>query len=194
MKHFTELTSSAERIVDVAEALIRERGFNGFSYEDIAREVGIRKPSIHHHFAAKADLGAVVAQRYTHRFHERLVQIEQAHADPAERLHAYAGLFQQTYGEDRNLCVCGILGAESGALPEPVNREVRQFFRINQDWLARIFTDIVASTPALRGRSPGNLATLYLSALEGAMLVGRASQASGNPLQAAEDFIHLLRH
>ena len=97
MKHFTELTSSAERIVDVAEALIRERGFNGFSYEDIAREVGIRKPSIHHHFAAKADLGAVVAQRYTHRFHERLVQIEQAHADPAERLHAYAGLFQQNY-------------------------------------------------------------------------------------------------
>lgn len=36
------------RILDVAQRLIQDRGYNGFSYRDVAAEVGIRAPTIHH--------------------------------------------------------------------------------------------------------------------------------------------------
>ena len=52
-----------QRILDVAEQLLLERGYAGFSYQDIADAVGIRKASIHHHFPAKEDLGRAIIER-----------------------------------------------------------------------------------------------------------------------------------
>ena len=60
MKHFSEISPTAERVVDAAEGLVQQHGYNGFSYDDVAQLVGIKKPSIHHHFPKK---GAV---SYTH--------------------------------------------------------------------------------------------------------------------------------
>ena len=48
---------TASRILDVAERLAQTQGYNGFSYADIAAELGITKASLHYHFASKADLG-----------------------------------------------------------------------------------------------------------------------------------------
>ena len=44
------MVSTAERILDTAQALAQVRGYNGFSYADISAELAITKPSIHHHF------------------------------------------------------------------------------------------------------------------------------------------------
>lgn len=46
-----------EQILTSAQRLVQQRGFNGFSYADIADEVGIRKASLHHYFPTKTDLG-----------------------------------------------------------------------------------------------------------------------------------------
>ena len=68
MKHVSELSTMAEKVVDAAEGLVQQRGYNGFSYDDVAGLVDNKKPSVHHHFATKAELVVVVAQRYAHRF------------------------------------------------------------------------------------------------------------------------------
>ena len=53
-------SSTSHRILDVAEYLMQTRGYNGFSYADVAGEIGITKASLHHHFSTKAALGAAV--------------------------------------------------------------------------------------------------------------------------------------
>jgi AcrR family transcriptional regulator len=111
MKHFSEMSESALRVVDAAEGLIQQRGYNGFSYDDVAKLVGIKKPSIHHHFATKGDLAATVAQRYTHRFREQLLRIEVQHAKAADRLTAYAALFVLLAVVTRHAVVIGLLYA-----------------------------------------------------------------------------------
>lgn len=181
MRHFSELGASAERVVDAAEALIQHAGYNGFSYDDVARQVGIRKPSIHHHFPTKAELVATVAQRYTHRFREQLLGIEGRHATARKRLQAYAELFQRTFEHDRRLCVCGMLGAEADALPEGVTSEVERFFAVNLDWLAQTIAAGQADG-SLRQDTPSRaLAEMVLSALEGAMVVARAGSTKMTP-------------
>ena len=45
------------RILDVSERLVQQRGFNGFSYADVAAELGVTKASLHYHFPGKAELG-----------------------------------------------------------------------------------------------------------------------------------------
>ncbi len=180
MKHFSEVTPAATRVLDVAERLIAQRGYNGFSYEDIARQIGIRKPSVHHHFATKAELVAVLAQRYTHRFRAGLLTIDGRHGRAPARLHAYAALFEQTYGRDRELCVCGMLAAEAQSLPGPAAHEVARFFRVNLQWLAATFAAGVDAGELRLPQGAEVHAQAYLALLEGAMVVGRGLGGEGS--------------
>ncbi len=192
MKHFSEISATAERVVDAAEGLIQARGYNGFSYDDVARLVGIKKPSIHHHFATKSELAAVVAQRYTHRFKALLLQIEGSSVKAAERLSAYAALFEKTFSTEKHLCVCGMLGAESSSLPDMVNHEVERFFDVNLDWLTQIADDGQRAGQLTAKLSPQHIAETYLSLLEGAMVVGRGMQKASGPAIVADHFLKTL--
>ncbi len=185
MKHFSEITPTAERIVDLAERLVQQHGYNGFSYDDIAQGIGIRKPSVHHHFRTKAELVAVVVQRYTHRFNERLEAIQKHHADAGGRLRAYAKLFEQTFEQDQRLCVCGMLGAEADGLPAEVGAEVARFFKWNLDWLEKVFAQGQRAQQVRSETKAAALAEWFLCSLEGAMVVGRGTLAANGPRQVA---------
>lgn len=172
---------TAARVMDVAEALIQQRGYAGFSFEDVAQSVGIRKASVHHHFPTKADLVAAVARRYTARFELALAAIDVARHDPMARLKAYVQLFSATYARERRLCVCGMLGAEAAALTADVNQAVAEFFQLNLRWLAAAFRDAQLSAQVVSRQRPNELAELMLSTLEGAMVVGRGTLKAGGP-------------
>src|SRR5579862_413483 len=85
--------STTTRILDVAERLVQTRGFNGFSYADIALEVGITKASLHYHFATKAELGRRLIARYTQGFEGALRSITAQLPHAAEQLRAYVKLY-----------------------------------------------------------------------------------------------------
>lgn len=192
MKHFSEITESAERVVDVAQDLIQQHGYNGFSYDDISRVVGIKKPSIHHHFPTKLELVAVVVQRYTHRFGEQLAAISARNLSHARCLEAYAALFEATYKRDRRVCICGMLGAESDGLPTEVADEVQRFFKMNVDWLTQIFRDGQKAGAIQNVTAAKSLAMIFLCTLEGAMVVGRGLAHDAGPGKAANTFIAAL--
>jgi TetR/AcrR family transcriptional regulator, transcriptional repressor for nem operon len=193
VKHFSEISASAERVVDVAQDLVQRHGYNGFSYDDISQKIGIKKPSIHHHFATKSELVTVVAQRYTHRFREHLLSIEGKHTRAGERLAAYAALFEATYAENRRLCVCGMLGAEAEGLPDEVVREVHRFFRLNLEWLSIVMQDgLAAGQLRFQAAAPAQ-AQLFLCALEGAMVVGRGLGSDSGPSTIAQAMLSSMQ-
>ena len=172
---------TAARVMDVAEVLIQHRGYRGFSFDDVAHVVGIRKPSVHHHFRTKTDLVAALARRYSERFESALVAIDIARRDPLTRLKAYVRLFATTYAQDGRLCVCGMLGAEADALPVDVADVVAGFFQLNLVWLTSAFRDAQRSGQVSSTQQARALAELMLSSLEGAMVVGRGARSGGGP-------------
>ena len=165
--------STADQLLDSAQEFIQQRGYNGFSYEDMARAVGIKKPSIHYHFPTKEDLGVRVIERYTERFGAELESIARRLAEPNRRLDAYIELFVATYGSSRQLCPCGILAAEATAIPERVALAVQEFFRLNMSWLTRLLDDGRRKDQFTFFGDANDQALILLSALEGAMVVGK---------------------
>jgi TetR/AcrR family transcriptional repressor of nem operon len=164
---------TSEQILDVAQRLVQRNGWNGFSYADIAAEMGIRKASIHHHFKTKAELGYILLFRYREAFRQALLHIERQAEDPRRRLEEYIGLFGETLRQKR-LCLCGMLAAEFDTLPTGVRGQVYDFFHENEKWLTGI---IAAGKREKRLRftgPPSTAARFFLSSLEGALLVARA--------------------
>ncbi len=182
----------ATQILDVAEALVQTRGFNAFSYADVANELGCTKAALHYHFASKSELGEALLTRYTERFLDALTVIEAASQDGPTRLEAYANLYLEVLRQKR-MCLCGILAAEYATLPEPMQRVVRHFFDANETWLTNVL---------LQGQQAGTLhfrepaletARVIVSSLEGAMLVAQPFNDLERFRSAADHLIDGLR-
>lgn len=156
-----------------AEVVVRRVGYAGFSYADLAERVGIRKPSIHHHFPAKEDLGAALVEAYTDRFTQELGDIDEKTQDALQRLDLYAGLYRTGLQAGQG-CLCGVLASELAGLPERVRAGVRRFFEVNVEWLARVIAEGQARGSIRSDVDALSQAAAVLAGLEGAMLVGRA--------------------
>ena len=163
---------TATRILDVAERLVQTRGFNGFSYADIAAELEITKASLHYHFASKTELGEALIQRYAERFSERLGEIDAAETGAPAKLEAYADIYAGVLRE-RRMCLCGMLAAEYETLPEPIRDAILRFFDESEAWLVEVLEQ-GQSEGSLRLRgTPKDEARAIVSGLEGALLVAR---------------------
>ena len=57
-------TDTANLILDVAEQLVQVRGFNAFSYADVAGELELTNAALHYHFPSKSELGEALIARY----------------------------------------------------------------------------------------------------------------------------------
>ncbi len=165
-------SGTAERILDVAERLVQVRGFNGFSYADIASELGITTASMHYHYASKAQLGQALIARYAGRFTEALSDIDEVAPDARAKLDAYTALYSDVLRDER-MCLCGILAAEYQTLPEPMRDAVLDFFDENERWLTAVLIEGRKQKTLRFAAAPEEVARGILGALEGAMLVAR---------------------
>ena len=85
--------TTRDQVLDVAERLAQMRGFNGFSYADIAAELGITKASLHYHFRTKTELGCAIIERYGQRFRAALAEISATGRPASRQLEQYVQLY-----------------------------------------------------------------------------------------------------
>jgi len=164
---------TSQRILDVAERLVQTRGFNGFSYADIAEALEVTKASLHYHFPTKGDLGKRLIERYEEGFLAALKSIDSAGAGARDKLKRYIRIYADVLRDNR-MCLCGMLASDYATLPKPMKEEVKHFFDENEQWLAVVLD---------AGRKAGNLefkgsardlARAMVGSLEGAMMLARS--------------------
>jgi TetR/AcrR family transcriptional repressor of nem operon len=162
-------------ILDAAERFVRACGYNGFSYRDLADQIGIKTASIHYHFPTKGDLGAALVERERELFAKSLAQLDAEEKDPRRRLERFIKLFQATtIGCDNRMCLGGMLAVEQETLPETVGREVRRLLAQNEAWLATVLEE-GRKRRQFRFKGPAEVAARSVfSSLEGALMTARA--------------------
>jgi TetR/AcrR family transcriptional repressor of nem operon len=180
-------TAAARAILDAAEGLAQTRGYNGFSYADVAAQLGVTKASLHYHFPSKAELGSALIERYRAVFAAALDTISREADEPCGKLQRYVALYDAVMRNDR-MCLCGMLAAEHATLPEAMQTQLQLFFDANERWLTTILEE---------GRRVGRFAfkeraseraRVLLGAIEGAMLVAR-SYGDPRRFRAAAEYV-----
>ena len=164
---------TSQRILDIAERLVQTRGFNGFSYADIAASLGVTKASLHYHFPAKAELGKRLIGRYEKNFLAALEAIDRAGKSSPDKLRRYAAIYAEVLRDDR-MCLCGMLAAEYATLPKPMQKEIKHFFDENERWLVTVL-EAGRRAGELKFTGPAReLAGVLVGSLEGAMMLARS--------------------
>lgn len=171
-----QAVSTRSRVLDVGERLVQVRGFNGFSYADVAAELSVTRASLHYYFPSKADLGEAIITRYAERFADALAAIDAQLAHAPAKLAAYANLYAQVLREKR-MCLCGMLAAAYETIPSPIQSAVVEFLDDNEAWLALVLEQGRDDGSLSFAGSTAVLARSIVSGLEGAMLVARPYRA-----------------
>ena len=167
--------STADDILACARSLIVAGGYNGFSYADIAEVVGIRKPSIHHHFPSKLDLVKTLVIRYREAAEEGIANLERAVPRPLDQLRAYIGYWKSCIGDaSAPFCVCALLANELPVLPEEIALEIRAYFRFLSGWLTSVLERGAALGVVALANPPRVEAEAFMATVHGAMLSARA--------------------
>ena len=165
-------------ILDLAENLLLDRGFNGFSYANISSVLKIKNAAVHYYFPTKADLGVAIIQRTRERFagwtqNERMVA-----KPPAEKLESFFRQYLRFLEKGQQVCLGGALETDFKTLPPEMQAETQKFASDILVWMEGVLED---------GREkqifpfPGEAkdqAILILSSLQGALQMTRAVGSS----------------
>ena len=163
--------STYDSLISLADTLIQENGYQGFSYADLAERLGIRKASIHYHFQTKTDLGIAYCQYKEAGFLTLEAMLKQLPAGKA-RLKGYMDAFLQC-AERGQMCGVHAMLSDSNlfepSLQEAVNHLAKTDLRILTDMLAsgRETGELVFSSP------PEDVAVIISSAIKGAIMLNR---------------------
>ena len=184
--------NTRDALLDSAETAARKRGYDGFSFADMARDVGIRKASIHHHFPTKSDLGFHLIDRYAAQFENALSDIDTPQVRAGEKLQAYHALYRDALAGGTQLCLCVALSAGRDSLTDPVLDRLNQFHQNSIAWLQRAFAEAAldGSVSGLTDTDAEAHATLSL--MEGAQLIARAAANVAPFDQATAAFLSRL--
>lgn len=164
-----------EQILDEAADLLQSRSYTSFSYQDLSERLGIRKASIHHHFATKEALGIALIERFSAENRAKFKAISQEFDDPWERFNAYVDSFKVIEKDGTKICPVGVIQAEFNVVPETVRsllNELNQFFI---DWVAGVLKEGRERGVMDFPGTPDGQAELVISAFQGALQQSRAS-------------------
>lgn len=115
-----------DQILTVALAMLQQRGFDSFSYQDISKTLGITKASIHHHFPRKIDLGVALCESIK-RWHDR--EYKRANAiqgSSLEKMDYYVNTALRKVCDIDMVCPLSSLHANIAILPEEMTRIIKQ--------------------------------------------------------------------
>ncbi|MEP4194409.1 MAG: TetR/AcrR family transcriptional regulator [Aliishimia sp.] len=169
-------TDTKTALLNSAERAARTHGFDGFSYADLAKDVGIRKASIHHHFPSKANLSVELMKRYCTGLEAVCAEIDANASTGGARVMELIEQYRVALNDGKTLCLCVSFSASRESLPPEVIQQISLFRAMILDWLSFTFQTGAEDGSISNVVDPALEASAALAMFEGAQLAARAEE------------------
>lgn len=141
--------ATRSQIVEAADRLFYERGFEATSFAHIAEAVGLSRGNFYYHFKTKDEiLRAVIALRIANT--QRMLDTwEEDGEEPADRIRSFVHILIANRAKIMaHGCPVGSLCNELAKLDHAAKDDAAQLFTLFRDWLARQFRALGRETGA----------------------------------------------
>ena len=130
--------TTRRKILDLAENLLQQLGYNGFSYHHLSSALGIKNAAIHYHFPSKEDLGMEIIDRTKDRFHKWINHPENRILPAKDQLDWFIKIYQYNLHTGNRVCLIGALATDYYTLPPTMQNAINQLSGDIQKWVARV--------------------------------------------------------
>lgn len=117
------MSNTRKQILDLAEELIRTRGYHAFSYKDISQQLQMKNAAIHYHFPTKEDLGIAVIQSNIDQFENK--REYWSSISYQEQLEDFIQIYEKSRDKQWS-CLIGALSSSVDALPDSMQEKLTE--------------------------------------------------------------------
>ena len=127
-------------IIDMADMLFYQQGFEHTSFSDISRKVGISRGNFYHHFKSKDEILESVIERRLSNTRKMLDEWQEENPSAKDRIKCFINILVanrvkiKLYG-----CPVGTLTTELGKLSHPSLVDANKVFSLFKHWLTNQF-------------------------------------------------------
>lgn len=182
------------KLLDAALTVIRTKGYNGATVDEICAAAGVSKGAFFHYFADKEALAIAAAEHFSARAAASFgAAAYQAESDPRERVLRYVDLRAALqHGDFADFtCLLGTMVHETYATHPAIRAACDEHIRIHADGVAR---DLDAAKSACAPDAPWTAESMALFAqavVQGAFILAKAHD---DPAVGADCITHLRRY
>jgi TetR/AcrR family transcriptional regulator, transcriptional repressor for nem operon len=188
----SQLPETKRKLIDAGVNLMRSRGFNATTVDDICAEAGVTKGGFFHHFKSKDDLGSAALIRFSELKAKQYADAPfRKLADPLDRVFGRLDFAIDSAGGVKGLtkgCLLGMFAQEMSSTHS-------EFRGLCQDRFAQIARDFEADLAEAKaayapraGFAPKTVAMLYVSIVQGSLMLAKASESNRVLVENIEHF------
>lgn len=159
------------RALDLGRHYLQTQGFNGFSFQMIADELGIKKASLHYYFASKEDMGLALLKDYEESYEKWTAKVASLSAD--KKLEQMLQVFCKMGLDHKKICPAGAFCVDLNTLPANIKKRLLQFHGIQREWMIQTLRQGVKEKTFRKNLKIEATADLFLSTIQGGMQVAR---------------------
>lgn len=162
--------TTKENLLKLANDLILEKGFNGFSFYDLAKTLDIKTASIHYHFPSKTDLGIAVIRQQSESF--IALQAANEKKDPVTKLEAFFSMYSR-HKSKGTVCLVGSLCTDLYAIDPVLEEALTPLVESILDWVTNILKEGKRKGVFHFSAAPRTKALLIITNMLGILQVSR---------------------
>lgn len=169
-----KIANTKRTILNLAESLLQDKGYNGFSYAHIAAQLGVKNAAIHYHFPTKEDLACAVIQRYRNRFKLWITNSRVKDLSSEDKLDWFFSIYSDFRADHGKVCLVGVLEAEFNSIPDGLRGQTEALHEELLTWLEATLEEGRDAGAFHFIGEPASKAALILTSLQGALQMARA--------------------
>lgn len=135
--------STKEKIIQTADQLFYENGFDHTSFADVAVKVGISRGNFYHHFKSKDEILSAVIEYRKESTKQMIEDWELESDNPKSRILCYINILivNQTLIREFG-CPVGTLSNELSKLNHAAKEDASSIFTLFHQWLSQQFSEL----------------------------------------------------
>lgn len=170
---FGSAPNRKQQILELSADLLREKGFSGFSYQDLAKAMGINKASVHHHFPQKVELGLALCDWTEEWLKQGFDHFDSSNDSAVERLSHYLATAARHTFQEQKICPVSALNTELVRLPPAMQQRLAELAQYELNWIEMVIAAAQQAGDVKPLASPKEMAQLFIHSCKGALYYGR---------------------
>ena len=134
--------NTKQKILQLGEKLLKEKGINAFSYHDISSALGVKNAAIHYHFGSKEDLLLAIIEENRRRFGRMAQKVGTTpEANVWHSFEEFLNIYISNIENNRQICLFGSLGSDFFTIGHQGQEHLKKFSEKILTWLGEILTE-----------------------------------------------------
>lgn len=165
------LTDTKTKMLKEGKALLQKHGYNGFSFQDIANFLEIKKPSLYDHYASKEDLIIAILEEYGAKFDLWSEQINNLSA--LQKIEQVFHVFYSFSCDEKKVCPVLALTTDLRVLSKPIQFAMKSFIDKWLAWLSKVIEEGQSKKIIRKDINPKELSQIIYSQVMGSQIQAR---------------------